>query len=51
MGTTTLTQARGFFLHALELEGRSKGTLALYQRHLREFENWLPSTEVGSRTY
>ena len=41
MESPTLILARGLFLEALEVAGRSRATLALYARNLGEFETWL----------
>jgi len=41
MMAKALTQTREAFLEALEQGGRSKATLKLYERNLREFEAWL----------
>lgn len=37
----TLTESRVSFIESLELSGRSPGTLALYDRFLKELEVWL----------
>lgn len=39
--TRALTRTRQSFLDALEQGGRSKATLKLYDRHLKDFETWL----------
>lgn len=37
----TLTESRVSFITSLGLSGRSPGTLALYERSLKELEDWL----------
>ncbi len=37
----TLTESRVSFIESLELSGRWAGTLALYERSLKELEDWL----------
>jgi len=38
MSSPTLAEARRSFLEALELGGRPKATLALYERNLKDLE-------------